>query len=176
MRLVFFIESPLGIICVGLFSSVVGSILFKLCEKIYAKANNKVKYKRFIKRLVSAGEVYCSGYTAAYAKYKSSFHQILHVNSFMMSILREVLNIIIVIGAALGLMIALSDYLIARPIIIALAGVIVAVLYQRINRIHNGFKMMYDHEFDEEYNKRMMDGVEKYWAKLTKNDTESLKE
>lgn len=167
MSIAEFIVSPLGIILTGLLSSIIGTGLYRIGERIYKKTNKKVKYKRFIKRLVSAGEMYCSGYTSAYAKAMSPFHQMLHVNKFTISLLMELLRIVIVGFAAVGLLIVFQEFYFARPIIVAVAGIIITVQYQKMKTLFNTYHVMFDHEFGEDYKKHMMDGMEKYWDELT---------
>lgn len=96
MSIAEFIVSPWGIVFVGVLSSIAATFLYKIGEKFYAKASENVKRKRFARRLAKLGDGFCSGYTAAYAKHTSSFHQILHVNGFVMKLLKEVLVIMLV--------------------------------------------------------------------------------
>lgn len=127
-----FINSPWGIVCVGVLSSLIGAGLFKIGEKLYLKAYKKLKHRRFIKRLAFLGEMYCSGFTAGYAN-KSSFHQILHVNKFIINILMEMLKIVIISFAAVGLLIVFQEHFILRPIIVAIVGIVIAIRYQNIS-------------------------------------------
>ncbi len=123
--------------------------------------------------MISAGELYCSGYTAAYAKYKSTFHQTLHINRFTIKILMESLRILIVSCAALALLVVLQEFIIVRPIVIAIASIIIAILYQRVKALINSYQLMYDYEFGEEYKKSMKDGMEQHWKELIKKKDET---
>lgn len=172
MSFIEFLGTPLGIITVGVVSSIVGNALYKCAVKLYNKADTKVKHNRFIKRMASVGELYCSGYTAAYAKYKSTFHQTLLINRFTIKLLMEILKIMIVSFAALALLVVLQEFIIVRPIIIAIASIIIAILYQRIKEFIKSYQLMYDHEFGEEYKKRMKEGMEKHWKELIEKEEE----
>ena len=173
MNFVEFLGTPLGIITVGVVSSIVGNALYKCAVKLYNKADTKVKHNRFIKRMASMGEMYCSGYTAAYAKYKSTFHQTLLINRFTIKLLMEILIIMIVSFAALALLVVLQEFIIVRPIIIAIASIIIAILYQRVKALINSYQLMYDYEFGEEYKKRMKEGMEKQWKELIEKKEET---
>jgi hypothetical protein len=173
MSFIEFLGTPLGIITVGVVSSIVGNALYKCAVKLYNKADTKVKHNRFIKRMASIGEMYCSGYTAAYAKYKSTFHQTLLINRFTIKLLMEILKIMIVSFAALALLVVLQEFIIIRPIIIAIASIIIAILYQRVKALINSYQIMYDHEFGEEYKKRMKEGMEKHWKELIEKREET---
>lgn len=177
MSVLEFLGTPLGIISVGVVSSIAGNALYKCAVNLYNKADTKVKHKRLIKRMISAGELYCSGYTAAYAKYKSTFHQTLHINRFTIKLLMEILRIILVSFAALAFLVVLQEFIIVRPIIIAIASVLIAILYQRVKALINSYQLMYDNEFGEEYKKRMKEGMEQHWGKMIekKDETNSKK-
>jgi uncharacterized membrane protein YqgA involved in biofilm formation len=168
MNVAEFITTPVGVVCVSVISSIVGTLIYKMGERIYIIATKKMKHKRFIKYIVSTGEMYCNGYTTAYAKYKSSFHQLLHVNMFTIKILNGILKIMFAAFLAIGLLFLFHEILIARPVIIAVASVYVTIQYQKIRKIYETYKIMFDHEFGDEYNKHMMEGVEKYWDSITK--------
>lgn len=170
MNIAVFFTTPLGLVSVSIISSIVGTILYNIGEKIYVKANKKIKYKRFIKHLVSTGEMFCNGYTAAYAKHKSSFHQILHVNMYTINILKGILNIVLAAFAAIGLLFVFHEILLARPIIIALVSVYIAIQYKKIKYLYNTYQIMFDYEFGDEYNKKMMEGLERYWDSITKEN------
>ena len=176
MKMMDFITSPLGLICVGVLSSILGTILFKIGAWFYKKASEKIRRKRFIKLLVSTGEMYCSGYTAGYASYKSTFHQIIHVNDFVVKLLHEILIIILISFSAISLLILFREIVYASTIIIAIACVVIAVKYQKVKLYCNTYKIMFDTVFGEEYKKHMMDGMKQHWDKLTKSDAQKEKE
>lgn len=166
MSIAEFIVSPWGIVCVGILSSIAATFLYKTGEKLYAKASENVKRKRFARRLARLGEIYCSGYTAAYAKHKSSFLQILHINDFVMKLLKVVLVIMLVSFSSIGLLMLFHEIVFARPLIIAIACVIIAIKYQSVKTLCETYQIMVDNEFGEEYEKRMMDGMEHYWDEV----------
>lgn len=168
MSLTSFIATPLGILCVSIISSIIGTILYKLGERIYNSTNEKIKNRRFKKYLVSTGKMFCNGYTAAYAKYKSSFHQLLHVNMFTINILKGILKIVLVAFAAVGLLFVFQEILFAPPIIIAISSIYIAIQFQSIKSLYNVYQIMFDHEFGDEYKKHMMVGVERYWGAMAK--------
>ena len=166
MTLTDFITTPLGVVCVGIVSSIVGAGIYKIGERLYMKAHKQIRYKRFIKSLASIGEMYCNGYTAAYAKHKSHFHQVLHVNHFAIKLIKNCLTIILVCFVAIGLLILFQEIVIIRPIIIAFACVIVAIEYKKVKALYETYQIMFDHEFGEEYEKRMTEGMEGYWDSI----------
>lgn len=170
MTIADFITSPWGIICVGVLSSVLGTIIFKLGVWLYKKTSEKIRRKRLIKYLVSSGEMYCSGYTAAYASCKSTFHQMIHVNDYVVNLLREILMITLVSFAAIGLLFLFHEFIISRPIIISIACIIIAIKYQKVKSICKTYSYMFDFVFGEEYKKHMMDGMKQYWDKMTKTE------
>lgn len=171
-----FLSSPWGIICVGVLSSIIGTCIYKIAEKTFSNAYKKLKYKRFIKRLKDLGEMYCSGYTAGYARCHSSFHQTLCVNKFIINILMEILKIVIVACAAIGLLVVFQEYIISRPIIIALASVIIAIQYQKTKSFVKTYQLMFDTVFGDDYKKHMKESVKGYMDKITGKDEKDKKE
>lgn len=171
-----FISSPWGIICVGVLSSIIGSCLFKTVERLYSKAYKKVKYKRFIKHLEDLGEMYCSGFTAGYARYNSPFHQTLYVNKFIINILIEIIKIVIVSFAAIGLLVAFQEYIISRPIIIALASVVIAIQYQKTKTYVKTYQLLFDTVFGDDYKKHLKESLNEYMDKITGKDKKGGKE
>lgn len=171
MNITEFITSPWGVVCIGVLSSVLGTVLFKIGVWFYKKTSDKIKRKRFIRLLVLTGEMYCSGYTAAYASCKSTFHQMIHVNDFTIKLIREVLTIMLVSFAAIGLLILFQELVLARPVIIAIGCVVIAVKYQKVKLICKTYNMMFETVFGEEFKKHMMDGMKQHWDKLKKNNT-----
>jgi len=170
MNIISFIESPVGILSISIIGSILGTWLYKSCQKLYIKASGKVKNTRFKNRLIKVGEMFCSGYTASYAENKSHFHQLLHVNKFTISLLMDGLRIVIFVSMAIGLLILFQEYFVARAVIIALSSIIIAVQYQKIKFLFQTYQIMYDHVFGDEYKKHMMDGMKQYWGKLTKKE------
>ena len=167
MSFVEFIQSPWGNLCIGVIAGIMGTAIYKMGEKIYKKADKKIKHRRFINKLVSIGEVFGSGYTTSYARANTIFHQLLHINDYVIRLLKEFLKIIIVAFSAVGLLFVFQEYIFVRPIIIAIACVVIAVQFQRVKKIVEIYNIMFDYVYGEEYKKHMMDGVEKYWDELT---------
>ena len=176
MSITSFIATPLGILCVSIFSSIIGTLLYKVGERMYNSTNKKIKDKRFKKYLVSTGKMFCNGYTAAYAKHKSSFHQLLHVNMFTINILKGILRIVLAAFAAVGLLFVFQEILFVLPIIIAFASVYITIQYQSIKSLYDVYQIMFDHEFGDEYKKHMMEGVERYWDSMTIEKPKAHKE
>ncbi len=85
----------------------------------------------------------------------------------------ESLRILIVSCAALALLVVLQEFIIVRPIVIAIASIIIAILYQRVKALINSYQLMYDYEFGEEYKKSMKDGMEQHWKELIKKKDET---
>ena len=173
MSVISFIGTPLGIVCVGIVSSIIGTGLYRIGERLYATATKTVKHKRFIKRLVSVGEMFCDGYTAAYAKYKSPFHQMLCVNRYIMNLLMVIIRILIVLFLSLCLLFVFQEFIISKPIIIAVSCVIIAIQYQKAKNLYDTYQIMFDNEFGDEYKKHMMEGVKKHWKELTEKRSNS---
>jgi hypothetical protein len=138
---------------------------------VYEKVNKKIRRKRFKKYLVSTGEMFCNGYTAAYAKYKSSFHQILYVNTYIIKILRGILNIVLAAFSAMGLLFIFQEIVLARPMIVALASIYITIQYQKIKFLYKTYQIMFEHEFGKEYNDKMIESVKQYWDSITKRQS-----
>jgi len=85
----------------------------------------------------------------------------------------EILKIMIVSFTALALLVVLQEFIIVRPIIIAIASIIIAILYQRVKALIKSYQLMYDYEFGEEYKKRMKEGMEKQWKELIEKKEET---
>ena len=172
MTLLEFIQSPWGNLCIGVMAGIIGTGVYKIGERLYKKADKTIKHRRFIKKLVSIGEVFGSGYTTSYSRANSVFHQLLHINDYVIRLLKEFLKIIIVAFSAVGLLFVFQEYIFVRPIIIAIACVVISVLLQRVKKIVEIYNIMFDYVYGEEYKKHMMDGVEKYWDELTHKNKE----
>lgn len=174
MKMIEFIESPLGIVCVGVLSSLLGKYLSELGEKIYSKANRKLKHKKFINYLVFTGEAFSSGYTTSYAQSNSPFHQILYVNKYVIKIILEALRIIVTALSAIALLLIFRKYFISVPIIISIVSIMVTMRFKKIKKLYETYEIMFDFVYGDEYKKHMKEGMVKYWDKITGKESDKI--
>lgn len=175
MNFIEFVKSPWGTVCLGVLSSIVGALLYALFASLYAYINKRIQKRRIIKGLVKVGESFGDGYTAAYAQYKSTFHQSLLVGNYEIQILLSIAKTIAIALAGIVLLIVFQEIIIARPIIVAITCVLFFVSYGKVKSKIKSFKMMYDHVFGDEYKEKMMEGIKQHWDTLAKNKGQNKK-
>ena len=123
MKLFEFFTSPLGCICAGVISSVIAALLIELVCALLKKVSKKIKHRRFIKRLVIAGEGYADGYATAYARVKGPFHQMLFVGNVMLRIILSLAKVFATAIIVIILLIVFQEILASRPVIVSLGCV-----------------------------------------------------
>ncbi len=166
-----FITSPLGSICIGVASSILGTLLYVICVAIVKQAGQRIKKKKYIKHLVRIGESFSDGYTTAYARVNSPFHQMLHVGNHEIGIMVALTKILIVAIAGVGLLVVFQELIIARPIIVAITCLLIAFYYKILKGKLEMYQIMFDYTFGEDYKEHMMKGVEKHWDSIVKKQS-----
>ena len=167
MCLVEFVQSPWGVVCVGVLSSVIGSVFYTLVGHLVAIVGKKIKRKRFIRRLVVVGEAFSEGYLTALAQAQSTFHQTLLVSHYEIKITIAIAK---TFGFALGglvLLILFNELLLWKLIIVSVTCLIVAINCKRIKKLFKTYEMMFDYVFGDDYKKHMMEGVKLQWDSMT---------
>lgn len=167
MSLVEFIQSPWGIVCVGVLSSVIGSVLYTLIGHLVEFVGKRIKRKRFIRRLVVIGEAFGDGYLTALAQAKSTFHQTLLVSHYEIKITIAIAK---TFGFALGglvLLVLFNDLLLSKLIIVSVTCLIVAINCKRVKNLFKTYEMMFDFVFGDDYKEHMMEGIKKQWETMT---------
>jgi len=181
MSLLEFIKSPWGVICIGVLSSILGSVLYSLIGRLVSAINLKIKRKRFVNRLVAIGEAFEDGYLTAFAQVKSSFHQTLLVSNYEIKITIAVAKTLGVALGGIALLVVFHEYLIARTIIVSITCIIVAICSKRINKLFKSYEMMFNHVFGDDYKEHMMEGIKHQWDSLAspkrteKDNSEQIK-
>lgn len=174
MSFVKFISSPLGIICVSVLSSLVGTSIYNHGEKIIHRAGVRYKRKRLIKWLVRSGETYSNGYITAYAQNKSSFHQLLLIGDYIIKIIIEIARILGIVLITIILILLTLKYIVAGPILVAISSIFISFYFQKLKRLIRAYRMMYDYVYGDEYKKHLMEGVHRYWNDITGNNKDVI--
>lgn len=167
MNLLEFIKSPWGVVCIGVFSSILGSVLYSLIGHLVNKINKRIKRKLFVKRLVAIGEAFGDGYLTALAQVQSSFHQTLLVSHYEIKITIAVAKTIGVALGGIALLVVFHEYFIARTIIVSITCIIVAICSRRIKKLFKSYEMMFNYVFGDDYKEHMMEGIKHQWDSLT---------
>ena len=84
-----------------------------------------------------------------------------------------IIRILIVLFLSLCLLFVFQEFIISKPIIIAVSCVIIAIQYQKAKNLYDTYQIMFDNEFGDEYKKHMMEGVKKHWKELTEKRSNS---
>lgn len=167
-KFVVFLKSPWGNLCIGVLSSILGAFLFMFFDKIAQKTSKHIKRKRLVKYLVMVGESFNDGYTTAYARANSSFHQMLHIGNHEIGVLVAIAKVLFASIAGTAFLVLFQEYVLARSIIIAVTCLFVAFYYKSLKRKLEAYHIMFDYTFGDEYKKHMMEGVEKHWDSIVK--------
>lgn len=167
MNLVDFIKSPWGVVCIGVLSSFLGSVLYSLIGRLVNVINTRIKRKLFVKKLVAIGEAFEDGYLTALAQVTSSFHQTLLVSHYVIKITIAVAKTLGVALGGIALLIVFHEFLIARSVIVSITCIIVAICLKRINKLLKTYEMMFNHVFGDDYKEHMMEGIKHQWDSLT---------
>lgn len=173
MDIIDFIKSPWGTVCIGVLSSVLGAFLFSLGVKLVVLIDTKKKKKRFIKWLVKTGESFGDGYTTAYARYKSTFHQDLLVGRYQIKLVSSIAITIGISIAGLFLLVVFQEFIIARLLIVAATCAIITMNIKRVNAIIKSYNMMFDYVFGDEYKTKMMEGIKHHWDSIVQGKEET---
>ena len=170
-----FLKSPWGNLCIGIASSILGAFLYMLFDELVRKTSKHIKRKRFVKYLVEVGESFNDGYTTAYARIKSPFHQMLHIGNHEIGIMVAIAKVLFAAVTGIAFLVLFQEYVLARPLIIALTCLLVAFFYKSLKRKLKAYQIMFDYVFGDEYKKHMLEGVEKHWDSLVRKDSNNDK-
>ena len=80
-------------------------------------------------------------------------------------------KVLFVAITGIAFLVLFQEFVYARPIIIAVTCLFVAFFYKSLKRKLKAYQIMFDHTFGDEYKKHMMEGVEKHWDSIVKNDS-----
>lgn len=167
MNLLEFIKSPWGVVCIGVLSSILGSVLYTLIRRLVNVINKRVKRNLFVKRLVAIGKAFEDGYLTALAQNKTSFHQTLLVSHYEIKITIAIAKTLGVALGGIALLVVFHEYLIARTIIVSITCILVAICSKRIKKLLKTYEMMFNHIFGDDYKEHMMEGIKHQWESLT---------
>lgn len=170
-KLVDFLKSPWGNLCIGIASSILGALLYMFFDKLVQKTSIRIKRRRFVKHLVIVGESFNEGYTTAYARIKSPFHQMLHIGNHEIDIMIAIAKVLFAAIAGLAFLVLFQEFIIARSLIIAVTCLFVAFFLKSLNRKLKAYQIMFDYVFGDEYKKHMMEGVERHWGSIVKKES-----
>lgn len=162
-----FITTPWGVFCIGVISSIVGALLYKLMNWLLGIISNKLKLRCFRKQLVDFGLQFGEGYTTAYAQTHTPFHQMLQVESFVIRLIVAYAKIAAIILIGITLLIIFQNYIEICIVVVSISCALATIYYQKVKQVVKTFDLMFDYIYGEKYKEKMLEGVKQHWDKMT---------
>ncbi len=161
-------QNPIGIALLAIISSIIGSLLYDLFRRYLNKSSDRIKRRKFTKRLVRIAESFGYGSRTMYASQKGSFHQALIVGDFIIKIVVIIGKILFVTLSSILLSLIFRDFVISIPLIIVVLSLVITILYKELRRAIKYYSMCYKYVFGEKYFESELDGQKEYWDSLYK--------
>ena len=166
-KIIHFLKTDIiGLIILGLLSSLLAGFLYDIIKTQYKLTNHKIKKRVFVKRLIKIAEAYGQGSRAAFAQAGTTFHQQVLVGDYIIKTIMLVGWIIFYLLLSIATLIILGDLLSWIPVIFF--SFVITIRYKKLKQHLDHFKQTFEMIFGEEYFKMERKGQKEYWDELFK--------
>lgn len=170
-KIILFLKTEIiGLIILGLVSSLIASFIYEFIKNQYKLTNHKIKKRLFVKRLVKLAEAFGQGSRAAYAQHGTTFQQQVLIGDYIIKTIMLVGWILFYLILSITTLIILDEILSWIPVVIF--SVVITIHYKKLRQHLEHFKQTFELAYGEEYFKNERKGRKEYWDELFKKKGE----
>jgi len=156
----------LGLILLGLISSLIAGILYDFLKKQFQLNTQKIKKKIFVKRLVKIADSFGQGLRTTFAEYGTHFQQQVLIGDYIIKTIMLVSWIFFYLLISIILLLILDESLDWIPVVIF--SIIITLRYKKLKQHLEHFKLTFENVFGDKYFEDEQKAKVEYWDKLFK--------
>lgn len=153
-----------GLIILGLLSSLIASLAYDFLKMKFKSTHQKIKKRRFVKRLVEIATSFAQGSRAVHAQHGTTFQQAVLIGDYIIKTIVLVGWILVYLLLSIATLVVLDDLLRWVPVIVFSA--IITIRYKKLKQHLGFFEQTFEIAYGEKYFKDELHGQTEYWDKL----------
>lgn len=162
----FLTATPLGLVIMSIFASILGGIIYELLKKCCKTILRKYNHRRFIKYLAKMATAHVHGQRAAIVSLGAGAKQSFWAADYIISLIKSSVIILAVLLITIIILIIIPPIFYWIPICIV--SIFITVRVRLIKRDLQYFDMSVDMMFGKEYLEKEKEGYMEYWDQITK--------